>query len=326
MVMKVCMVTMMLMVIAMRIGIATETKADHNRENHDVLCGILGAAVNKWKRVGHGPAKKALAQAIFGNTEGGNLEDLKRGIPSEYKDPGKRDNWCRSCTFNDHTYPGKSITHDLLCLCTLGSNDNAFPDIASTLCGRSRADLAGVSGNTKGWSFGSDGQEHLKKTWEKVITPCLQNAAGVTIEHALKNLTESLRNRDTLSWASSHSGNCGGQSYRETICVDYSSWCLQNKHSPQWWNDFASVLSTQDFKQAEPSSSVSVESKPNGDKPRYRRSRRNSVSPSQTMQHSEYDNPQNDATETNPISHLSKKEDGSMFTRTIWILNPAFLI
>ncbi|CCD12834.1 Variant surface glycoprotein [Trypanosoma congolense IL3000] len=255
------------------VGARTESPTHHNKNEHDVLCGLLGVAVERWKTTNNPTAKKALSRAIFGHRNGGIIETLMEKLPNEYNEPGSRENACGSCTYSDGKhYPGWSIPHDLICMCTVGengypfgqnSNDNGTP----TLCGRSATDFGceqnqgngnGCHGNKDWWKESShhDGNgnrqasKHLNATWEKVIKPCLIGGEKLQLEVALKNLTGSRKDRETPSWASGH-GKCNGVS--GAVCVYYGTGCDKqyNNNSPQWWWDLEKALTTPNLTEAQ---------------------------------------------------------------------------
>ncbi|CCD12054.1 unnamed protein product [Trypanosoma congolense IL3000] len=228
----------MVMVVVLWTGTASGTYTtgpNHNGAHHETLCGLLGAAAQKWKTTNHTVFNKALWQAIFGKREGDNLDVLSKGLPAEYHDPGNRQYTCCSRTCSNHgPYPGKSIHHDLLRMCTVGENGYPFnygSDNSKTLCGRSATELGCEDGhgngcqsgnvNNHGWHENGDHQnsaeqakKHLNSTWVKVVSPC--------IEGALKNLTESRKDWETPSGARSHN-SCNGVS--GAVCVYYGNGC-----------------------------------------------------------------------------------------------------
>ncbi|CCD17112.1 Variant surface glycoprotein [Trypanosoma congolense IL3000] len=217
---------------------ASEDKKNHNGDHHATLCGLLGTAAHKWKTTNHPGVKKALSQAIFGHTQGGDIEKHSQVLPSDYHQSGNRENWCWHCKNYETHHPGKSIPHDLLCLCTVGSKGHEYSDRTSSLCGRNGVVLNVVHG----WSSSNSGVEHLKDAWEKIVKPCLQNGPRVNIDQAVANFSSSMENRDTPNWSASHTGNCKGDSGHSSICVGYDGWCLHGNDYHLWWKDFVWAL------------------------------------------------------------------------------------
>ncbi|CCD14069.1 unnamed protein product [Trypanosoma congolense IL3000] len=138
--MKAWMVVMVVDTAGSVIGTHVALHKKHNAEEHHALCDLLGAAVDLWQIAQNGgsdsPPKKALGQAIFGNANGGTLTDLERGSPTDYEEHGDRSALCGSCLHGRRHYPGKSIPHELPCLCTVGQNGAPFNNGGyHSLCG-----------------------------------------------------------------------------------------------------------------------------------------------------------------------------------------------
>ncbi|CCD12527.1 unnamed protein product, partial [Trypanosoma congolense IL3000] len=148
------------------ISIASVGK-EHNKEEHARLCNLLMAAVNKWEEVktreSTDPLKRALGKTLFGNENGGEMGDLKGGLPKDYEkvegELSLRLTWCglpqESATGKKKPrWPGHSAPHDLLCLCTTGQDGYPFNEVgsdsgtATMLCGKPKEALGGGS---DGW-------------------------------------------------------------------------------------------------------------------------------------------------------------------------------
>ncbi|CCD15200.1 unnamed protein product [Trypanosoma congolense IL3000] len=153
------MMKLWIVALVMSFGGLCATAAKFNAEEHDALCNVLVAAVELWD-IEESPEselpsalKTAINQAIFGKEKGGNLEDLYEALPDVYEHPGDREQWCGKCSprYQRGPYPGKSIPHDLMCLCTPGKEGTPFPRSSSwsrllgwkriTLCGQRRWEL-----------------------------------------------------------------------------------------------------------------------------------------------------------------------------------------
>ncbi|CCD14442.1 Variant surface glycoprotein [Trypanosoma congolense IL3000] len=246
---------------------------NHNGEDHHVLCGLLGVAVHKWKTTNNPTAKEALAQSIFGNTNGGDLDGLSKGLPPEYHKPGNRQNWCGTCAdSNRKHYPGNSIPHDLLCLCTVGENGYPFIEHGSIkqLCGQNARELgceqdAGNpkgchNGNGHGWSdskYDDQARKHLNATWNAVVTTCLGKELKHDVEKTRKTLLEKLKVGEYSSpvWARSHH-RCSG--VNGDVCVSYGSQCDRedNNNSPQWWWHLEKALTAPNLQPAQLNAAV----------------------------------------------------------------------
>ncbi|CCD17375.1 Variant surface glycoprotein [Trypanosoma congolense IL3000] len=241
----------------------TTTSHNHNGEHYGTLCDILAAAVQKWKSTNNPTAKKALSQAIFGHPNGKG-DPSKLDLPSTHLKPGNRKNWCGECMYNDQeSYPGKSIPHDLLCMCTVGENGYPFIQYSEVrqLCGKGAKELgcdkdAGNAerchsdDNKHGWTESNwDGQanKHLNATWHAIVKACLRGKPKSDVDKARKTLQKlDVGEYSTPSWAWGHSGCAGGNS---DVCVGYGSWCLEHpKEYPQWWKTLYEALNAPDLR------------------------------------------------------------------------------
>ncbi|CCD14896.1 unnamed protein product, partial [Trypanosoma congolense IL3000] len=184
-----------IMVIVVTVGMAT-VGDNHNGKKHDTLCGLLSAAVSIFQSGKGGPVlRKALQRAIFGGESGAlSLKTLIETPPEEFKNPGRRANWCGACRYIGEAYPGKSIPHDLICLCTVGENGYPFKESSITkLCGLSATEL-GCSrdssprceaGDGEGWSelsTGTSAKEHIDATWKTAVAKCLREGLKLDLE------------------------------------------------------------------------------------------------------------------------------------------------
>ncbi|CCD15452.1 Variant surface glycoprotein [Trypanosoma congolense IL3000] len=321
---------------------------NHNEDNHDTLCSVLKAAVTLYHSPPSGEKlKKALAQAIFGNQTGGKLEDLKKGLAHEYKTPGSRESSCGSCTYSDRKhYPGWSIPHDLICMCTVGEHGYPFGQNSDdhgnpTLCGRSAADFgcgknpkdgSGCHENNKHWwthssnhDWSGTGQvrEHLTATWEKVVKPCLQRRNNGQTK---KTLLEKLKVEEQQSpkWARGHT-LCNG--FSGAVCVNYGHHCgtEHNNNSPQWWKELYEALTTMEDTRAQRNSTRF---------PRRRTLRKpgGTLTPEEPEDDSEEDEPEetgSTSTSNNnlPLTLLSNQQSGThLIPPHSWFLTAVLLI
>ncbi|CCD17450.1 Variant surface glycoprotein [Trypanosoma congolense IL3000] len=253
----------------------TTTSHNHNGEHYGTLCDLLAAAVQKWKTANNSSVKKALSQAIFGHPNGkGDPSELD--LPSTHHKPGNRRQWCGECVYGDQeSYPGKSIPHDILCMCTVGENGYPFlegldkPD--TRLCGRSAGDLGCgqdvgngkgcLKGNGHWWSENSDRNhagKYLKATWDGVVKTCLGKQLNLDAEDGLKTLLNKLKigKYSSPAWAWGHHG-CNGVD--GAVCVTYGTRCHRphNTNFPQWWWDLEEALNAPNLTQAELHAAVS---------------------------------------------------------------------
>ncbi|CCD16269.1 Variant surface glycoprotein [Trypanosoma congolense IL3000] len=327
-----------MLVIMMSGGIATASD-NHNGDKHEALCNVLGAAVSIFQNGRGGmELRRALRSAIFGSETSADISTLLAGLPVTHHNPGSRKNWCGTCTHSDSDhYPGKSIPHDLLCLCTIGTN--GYPVVsdgsARQLCGRSAMDLGcggGAAhqcnaGNGAGWSesnSGGNAKEYVEATWKTVVQTCLQKGLKLNLEQARKTLTEQLKPKDGTSpiWARGHSYGCKGE--KEDICVNYDSWC-DTKEYPQWLKPLKLALETADFANIEVAAAQATTGTTNGNATQVSRVRRGTDTASQITHHSQTAHQQHKTTDTDPISNLFENEDRSIPQHTLWLLFGIFL-
>ncbi|CCD14173.1 Variant surface glycoprotein [Trypanosoma congolense IL3000] len=253
--------------MVMVVGVVTGTAAgkmvkSHNHHELADLCEVLGAAVILSNCGAAGARlRKALGQVIFWKHAGGNLENLQKVFPEEYgKECAEPTHWGSSYTTTLTTTPGKSIPHDLLCMCTVGSGGFPFysgTDNTRTLCHKSAKELGCGMGsgsgcpNGHGWTetnSNNHASKHLKATWDSIVKTCLTKAPNTTLEHAQNSLEEHLNPKDGYSsvfWARGHT-TCGG--VNGDICVNYNK-CdkASGRDFPQWWEALQDALPTANF-------------------------------------------------------------------------------
>ncbi|CCD13441.1 unnamed protein product [Trypanosoma congolense IL3000] len=145
---------------------------------------------------------------------------------------------CLCGTYGDKHYPGESVRHDMLCLCTPvpegpteGTNDE--------LCGRKTGGLGAAETEGPRMGFGPNA-ESVKKTWEDIVQSCLRYG----VRKGLKNLMEEF-NKEVELKKNRLGGEmednptlCGGNALNNT-CVNYAgdrpgaeSVCAR---SQTWW-------------------------------------------------------------------------------------------
>ncbi|CCD12001.1 Variant surface glycoprotein [Trypanosoma congolense IL3000] len=332
-----------LMVMMVAVGVcASSDEKNHNGEEHLALCSVLSAAVTIFQSGRGGPTlQKALRRALFGKENGvGDISTLLAELPRTHHNPESRKSWCGECRYYGDPYPGWSIPHDLLCLCTVGENGHPFNSYGSVsqLCGRSVTELGCDhgqrdechTGQGKGWSTSSTGESarrHVEATWESVVKTCLKKGLNLTVEEARKTLGEKLTVEEhrSAAWERSHY-YCGGDFSGGGICVSYNL-CGKNGYlkQPHWLEDVYDALLTANFNL--PPSYLNTtgfsnttfdegedgdERGPNGDS--HNGTHHGSSSTRRRRKRSNH-----------AVSHLFK-EDGTLLTHPLlWILSAAFL-
>ncbi|CCD15735.1 Variant surface glycoprotein [Trypanosoma congolense IL3000] len=200
---------------------------DFNGAEHNALCGVFRAAVDLWNasrksdlKLGGG-LETSLGQAIFGNTRSKKLETITDALPKEYKNHkiSQRGVLCGTCKYGEQPhYPGRSITHDLMCLCTSGKYGEpfysyfwnyfffrySFSTTSYTLCGKKREQL--VKDENEGWY--EEGRHKqatgLDKSWKNVVWGCLSSSKreeGIEshdLKEKVSRLMETMRNFTTV--------------------------------------------------------------------------------------------------------------------------------
>ncbi|CCD15301.1 Variant surface glycoprotein [Trypanosoma congolense IL3000] len=242
-----------------------------NDVEYKALCEVFKASADLWdasKSAGKVPSnvlKSALSQALFGSTGGGDLESLKDELPKEYLDPGQRKYRCGYCDYKTDTYAGKSITHDLMCLCTPGKDAEPFygyywwlfgyyyKENGFKLCGTLKEEM-GVD-RSHGWyeEQKKRGTKGLEKAWKTVIMGCLKKwknssktvSQDVTekvkkLSMAMQNFTKALRRvngLDKLGGFDEHNEADG--TTERNLHVRYGN--CEKKRKP-WWKRLNETL------------------------------------------------------------------------------------
>ncbi|CCD14128.1 unnamed protein product [Trypanosoma congolense IL3000] len=164
-----------LVVMVSCVALVGGNKEHYNKEEHILLCEVLGAAVKRWGKNGENvtdqKVREALMQTIYGENEQ-KENPSKLNFPEEYgssvdeNSHNHRFEWCGTCA-GKH-YPGESATHDLPCLCTLGP-DGIPNKTDDTLCGKKANELRAQQ--QERMRFGPNSQA-LKNTWEIIVKSC----------------------------------------------------------------------------------------------------------------------------------------------------------
>ncbi|CCD17042.1 unnamed protein product, partial [Trypanosoma congolense IL3000] len=106
--------------------------SDFNGDYYDYLCNVFQATAELWEaskksnKVPNPELQSALDKALFGNYGKRDLQEIKKTLPEDYKQLRNRKEWCGSCKNSERYYPGRSITHDLMCLCAPGYYGEPF--------------------------------------------------------------------------------------------------------------------------------------------------------------------------------------------------------
>ncbi|CCD16944.1 Variant surface glycoprotein [Trypanosoma congolense IL3000] len=320
-----------------------ENKINYNDNEHKALCDVLGAAVTLWDRVKDQdtPFRKALGRAIFGKEDGRNLDDFKKMLPAEYRGDESGKSSCGECRFDPTHYPGRSIPHDLLCLCTAGENGAPFNSGGHhSLCGVSGDDWGcmvtqiqtGYVGTQQPWNC--DGKkwstywdsERLQKAWVQVVASCLTRRNVTDLRSALTALNRQKESSKIPNW-NRHSTTCGGSS--GDICVGSIGWCGKSGGSQfLQWREVLEDLKDTDFN----------EIKKNTGKRRIRREASNDTDqggpsdensgdnedPTTSMLEAKANQRFQRSSRESIVSHNSEQNSGSILTRPMWLLCAAF--
>ncbi|CCD13244.1 Variant surface glycoprotein, partial [Trypanosoma congolense IL3000] len=182
-----------------------------NGKEHDALCSVFQSGLDLWNASRNSDLKlasgleSALGQALFGKSRGGQLESIKEDLPQEYQNPGHRGQMCGRCWNSERYYPGRSITHDLLCLCTAGQYGRPYyghfwlfgwhpKETSFKLCGKERANM--VENENSGWHaktyYKNQQAKDLDKTWRTVVWGCYNSWKSKAVQGS-QNLEERLR-------------------------------------------------------------------------------------------------------------------------------------
>ncbi|CCD15340.1 Variant surface glycoprotein [Trypanosoma congolense IL3000] len=212
-----------------------ESGYNFNGMDHDALCAVFQASADLWnasrnsdRRLTKG-LEKYLGQSLFGNTGSRNLEAITDALPKEYNNHkiSQRGVLCGTCKYREQPhYPGKSIPHDLMCLCTPGKYGEPFygywffglisEDTGFKLCGKEKTDM--VNNNHDGWyeDGKKKGKKGLEKPWKAVIWGCLNQWKNkVTTESQdlagkVNKLIETMKNFTTVVKESKGRSKLGG--------------------------------------------------------------------------------------------------------------------
>ncbi|CCD14468.1 Variant surface glycoprotein [Trypanosoma congolense IL3000] len=232
-------------------------KTDHNKEEHERLCGVLKAAVGRWGISGEGllePLKTALHRTIFGyGSVEQKVEKLRNALPEVYKGGDlDRAMLCGEPKFEEVHQPrwsGHSAPHDVVCLCTVGNNSfplNGTGSPSSTLCGRGKIELK--AGEKKGWTSSGKGEDQITATWDNVTKPCLEGSGkGENLKEALETFIAALKTMPSTKGRQGmqlgegtpdDSYACTGSPTRG-VCVEYYPNLTDAKI---WWVDLDEAL------------------------------------------------------------------------------------
>ncbi|CCD13081.1 Variant surface glycoprotein [Trypanosoma congolense IL3000] len=266
--------------VAMVVGIRAR---DINKKEHAKICEALVQTITLWKMVeskewipSMGLAS-ALRVAIFGDERVGLVGDLKETLPEAYVIPGHRGQWCASCNHNEEKHPGKSIPHDIMCLCSTGRCEEPFQYhgwsgckgywTEHTLCGKTHEELGHPDGGGW-WSKGgpettqrSTGNltKYLQISWNQTVWGCMkaaiQNNAPPkeNIQMQLAKLNQTLEDFEKLLKGKNQKNTYGGSSDstsdhasdQYTFYVHYGS-CGDASHGGEakkpWWKRLLEAL------------------------------------------------------------------------------------
>ncbi|CCD11965.1 Variant surface glycoprotein [Trypanosoma congolense IL3000] len=328
-------VTMLVIVFAMGIGVGAENPKDHNKDEHEALCSVLSLAVTLFESGQAGnKLQKALGWALFGSETGeSNTASLLAAPPPEYHNPGNRQYSCGTCTHSDQNdYPGKSIPHDLVCMCTVGQGGYPFLEGyegTPTLCGKSAADLGCAQDAGKGchkrnvhwWtesnSHNEQARKHVNATWNSVVKPCLGKLPSITLEEARDTLLKKLKvneDRSSPTWVGGHHYCSGGIA---DVCVSYDSWCLDHPQKyPQWWKELYEALAATDLTPANQNTNTASLFKSNTDADKEEELGIHGDSHNGTN-HDPSGTHRRHKRKDHAVSHLFKKEDGIYLTKPL---------
>ncbi|CCD16327.1 Variant surface glycoprotein [Trypanosoma congolense IL3000] len=176
-----------------------------NEKEHHSLCAVFQASAELWEaseksdKVPNEDLKAGLRHALFGNTNKNNLNGITDRLPKVYQRPGHRGWRCGSCQNDDPYFPGSSITHDLMCLCTPGYYGEpyyawfgwSYWENGFTLCGKPRVDM--IDNGYHGWYAYKSYRvfKGLNKPWKTAVWGCLKSRKS-NAEHGSRNLTEKI--------------------------------------------------------------------------------------------------------------------------------------
>ncbi|CCD14186.1 Variant surface glycoprotein [Trypanosoma congolense IL3000] len=265
-------------VIVAILGVANATadnEKDHNHDAHKALCDVMKVAVAQLQSNSVSNAmKEALHQTIFGNKSGGSLDALKGAVPKEYYDGESRGDdrgmWCGQPFDDDHhlsnmdqpRWPGHSGPHDMVCLCTVGTDGYPLKDASSgnspatTLCGKNRSDLKAEEGD-KGWDSEQKekqghGKTQINATWVTVVTECLQSGTGTQLKETLEKFLQKLERKPDRQLANPNRYQLGEGTPTDLyactgspklgVCVAYFNGTIVKKDHMPWWVELKNAL------------------------------------------------------------------------------------
>ncbi|CCD12262.1 Variant surface glycoprotein [Trypanosoma congolense IL3000] len=183
-------VAMLVLAIVMNFVDAYPPGTVFNDGEYKALCGVFHASLDLWNasresnlKLGAG-LEISLSQALFGKESGGSIEDITESLPPEYNNAPHRGWMCGYCSHTEPAHPGKSITHDLMCLCTPGQYAEpfygyywlfGFRENGFKLCGKLRQEM-GVDLRHGWYSEGRKKQaKGLDMSWKAVIMGCVNS-------------------------------------------------------------------------------------------------------------------------------------------------------
>ncbi|CCD14212.1 Variant surface glycoprotein [Trypanosoma congolense IL3000] len=194
-----------------------EPGLNFNGAEYDALCGVFQASLDLWNasRTSEKGLDKileaSLIQALFWNIGNKYLNGITNTLPKHYtyRKLFHRGERCGRCQNKDKFYfPGSSITHDLMCLCTPGKDADPFygslwffySETGFKLCGKEAKDM--VSGPDNGWHVNGKNKEMngLEKPWRAVVMGCFNGWKSKTgewnqdIREKVNNLNATMQN------------------------------------------------------------------------------------------------------------------------------------
>ncbi|CCD14709.1 Variant surface glycoprotein [Trypanosoma congolense IL3000] len=257
----------LLVVLGVVFSLSAQSRGtDHNGDAYQALCGVLGSAVKKWvdvkNRSKDDPLHQALAKTIFGKKGEQDLEKLRGALPDEYHvvegSDSSRGLMCGPPRTAEHVpyqarWPGHSVPHDLLCLCTPG--ETAW---LTTIRGSGAEKLCGKDAQTfvdsEGWADNGyeGGVAQMTTTWLNVTVPCLKGdeSAG-DLKSVLQKFKDNLGGPVPGHPASltlgegdlRDAGACDGTPDGR-VCVFYEN----TTHRFPWWTELEQALATEEQK------------------------------------------------------------------------------
>ncbi|CCD13809.1 Variant surface glycoprotein [Trypanosoma congolense IL3000] len=334
-------------------------KTDHNLEEYNALCNLMKISVQKWKelesRGNEGPLKKALGRTIFGDDRGGDLQNLKsETFQKVYKDVERnalsRLLWCggpydedsRKRLTHEPRWPGHSVPHDLVCLCTVGPD--GWP-----LNNNGKDKLCGLEGNAlvatekQGWGAGgpnSRGAKQIEATWKSITKTCLEgNASGNNLKDALGDFLRQLKKTPGNKYPERYQLGEGKSdddypcSGNEKICVMYHN-STEHKHPMPWWTELQGAIEKDDEIQAKKKSKEETSKQESAQKQRKTQNQEKPQLPQEphtapvkaTKQDPTDIEQENTENLSTPIATLEEASSTLIITPCIWFLGVLLLI